>query len=79
MDPDKIPPELWKQMNISREDFEEVIARQAAREKNTPATGTRAPDFELERLDDQGQLSEETVRLSALRGRPVGLIFGSYT
>jgi alanine-glyoxylate transaminase/serine-glyoxylate transaminase/serine-pyruvate transaminase len=27
MDPDKIPPELWKQMNISREDFDEVIAR----------------------------------------------------
>jgi hypothetical protein len=79
MDPDKIPPELWKQMNISREDFESVMARQAEREKSAPPAGTVAPDFELKRLDDQGRLSEETLRLSALRGRPVGVIFGSYT
>jgi hypothetical protein len=79
MDPDKIPPELWKQMNISREDFQEALARQKAREKNTPPAGSPAPDFELRRLDEEGRLSEETVRLSSLRGQPVGLIFGSYT
>ncbi len=38
-----------------------------------PATGQQAPEFELPDLDG------ETLRLSALRGRPVVLEFGSYT
>lgn len=36
--------------------------------------GDHAPDFELGRHDDSSR-----VRLSSLRGRPVVLIFGSYT
>lgn len=36
--------------------------------------GDPAPDFELPRLDGKG-----SVRLSALRGKPVLLVFGSYT
>ncbi|MGD9889849.1 MAG: peroxiredoxin family protein [Dehalococcoidia bacterium] len=38
-----------------------------------PKPGEPAPDFELESTDG------ERVRLSALRGRPVVLIFGSVT
>ena len=49
------------------------------REKRTPAVGTSSPDFELRRLSSEGTLSDETLRLSGLRGRPVALIFGSYT
>lgn len=79
MDADQIPPELWKQMNISRERYEEVMATQAAREENAPPVGSAAPDFALKRLDARGALTGETVRLSSLRGRPVGLVFGNYT
>lgn len=43
-----------------------------------PAEGAEAPDFELARLVD-GEPSDERVRLSELRGRPVALVFGSYT
>jgi hypothetical protein len=79
IDPDKIPPALWKQMNISKERFQEIMAEQQRREANVPAVGSEAPDFELKRLDEKGTLTETTLRLSALRGRPVGLVFGSYT
>ncbi len=44
------------------------------REETTPKVGETAPDFELATLDGDAR-----VRLSAHRGRPVGLIFGSYT
>ncbi len=79
IDPDKIPPDLWKQMNITKERFLEVMAEQERRETLAPAVGSEAPDFELKRLDEKGTLTETTLRLSALRGRPVGLVFGSYT
>ena len=79
IDPDKIPPELWEKMNITKERFVEISAEQEAREKLAPPVGSIAPDFELKRLDEKGSLTEETLRLSELRGRPVGLIFGSYT
>jgi hypothetical protein len=79
IDPEQIPPALWKQMNITKEDFLVVMAQQEAREKLAPAVGTKAPDFELKRLDSKGALTEETLRLASLRGRPVGLVFGSYT
>ena len=44
------------------------------RDEKTPNVGELAPDFELATLDGDAR-----VRLSALRGKPVGLIFGSYT
>ena len=79
LDPDKIPPELWKKMNITREEFEKVSARAAAREEHVPEIGALAPEFELERLSQSGDLTGESVRLSDFRGRPVALVFGSYT
>ena len=79
IDPDQIPPEIWKKMNITKERFLEISAEPDAREKLAPPVGKNAPDFELKRLDEKGALTEETLRLSDLRGRPVGLIFGSYT
>jgi hypothetical protein len=76
---DSIPEPMRKEMNISKEDFEQIRKDMSEREQRTPAAGTAAPDFELRRLDANGALSEETLRLSALRGRPVALLFGSYT
>ena len=49
------------------------------RDKKSPRIGDEAPDFELELLSPAGQRTGETLKLSALRGRPVGLIFGSFT
>lgn len=45
----------------------------AARE-GTLRTGAAAPDFELATADKRSR-----VRLSGLRGKPVVLVFGSYT
>jgi len=65
-----------QQMNVSREEWEEVRAEYAARERNAPKVGERAPDFDLPRLDDR----QSRARLSDECGiRPVALIFGSYT
>ena len=79
LDPDKIPPELYEKMNISKQEFKEVVARMKEREARTPAVGAEAADFELELLSPQGQRSGELRRLSDHRGRPVALVFGSYT
>lgn len=79
IDPDEIPPALWKQMNITKERFAEIMVQQDERERNAPPVGSTAPDFEVKRLDEKGVLTESTLRLSDLRGRPVGLVFGSYT
>ncbi len=43
-------------------------------QNGAPEVGDAAYDFDLRRLE-----GEERVRLSDSRGRPVGLIFGSYT
>lgn len=44
------------------------------RDEFAPKAGDEAPDFSLPRLSADGE-----VRLSDLRGKPVALIFGSYT
>jgi hypothetical protein len=79
IDPEQIPPEMWKQMNISRERFLEIQAQMEEREKAAPAVGSVAPDFELEELSNRGERSGKRERLSDYRGQPVALAFGSYT
>ncbi len=49
------------------------------RDKDSPRIGDEAPEFELELLSPAGMRTGERLKLSALRGRPVGLIFGSFT
>ena len=61
------------------QDLESTIAYMRGREANVPNAGDTAPDFELERLDADGKRLGEYQRLSALQGRPVALVFGSYT
>jgi len=77
-------PEERKRMWLSISDiteaqFDALQAAQVARQARVPQPGAVAPDFELEMVTRARQPTGEKVRLSALRGQPVGLVFGSYT
>lgn len=63
----------------TREGMRAAYRRRLEKDRRSPQPGEEAPDFELERLDAAGRRSGEYLRLSSLRGRPTGLIFGSYT
>lgn len=78
-DLDDLTPEQWEQIGLTHEEFKKQIAQAQEREKIAPGVGNLAPDFSLKRLSKEGKLTEEYVRLSDLRGRPVALVFGSYT
>lgn len=65
--------------NITEAAFDANMAAIKARQSRVPPVGSPAPDFELAVLDRRRKRTGETVRLSDLRGRPVGLMFGSYT
>lgn len=73
------PWENWGRGGISKEEFEEFIAETEARQAKAPIVGEPAPDFEIERLDARGKPTGQMFRLSSVRGRPVALVFGSYT
>ncbi len=74
-----LDPERLKRLNISPEDYIKVKESADEREKRVPQIGDPAPDFELERLTDDGKRTDQWVRLSSLRGKPILLYFGSYT
>ncbi len=74
-----LDPERLKRLNISPEDYIKVKESADEREKRVPQIGDPAPDFELERLTGDGKRTDQRVRLSSLRGKPVLLYFGSYT
>ena len=76
---DQLPPQAREGLMLTEELWEEIRRDYREREALTPDVGTLAPDFELKRLDAEGALTDQTVRLSSLRGRPVGLVLGSYT
>lgn len=71
---------IWLQISdISEEEFEAHMAGEKAREADVPQPGSMAPDFVADVLGTDRQRTGEQVRLSDLRGKPVGLVFGSYT
>ena len=64
----------------TREELRKFIEARVVRDRDkSPKVGDRAPDFELERLDAQGKRTGKTTRLSSHFGKPIGLVFGSYT
>lgn len=81
--PDSLPPERWEKLNLSREeylaDYEAMVRERALRDQAAPKAGDPAPDFEIELLSPAGKRTGEMFRLSSARGRPVALVFGSYT
>jgi hypothetical protein len=71
---------VWLQISdITEEEFEAHMAVEKARDAIVPKVGSEAPDFVADVLDRQLKRTGEQVRLSDLRGAPVGIIFGSYT
>lgn len=71
---------VWLQISdMTEAEFDAMMADQKARQDGVPKVGDRAPDFEIERLDRSKKRTGDFVTLSALRGRPVALAFGSYT
>jgi hypothetical protein len=77
-------PEERKKMwlaisHISEAQFDALQAEQKARQVRVPQPGTTAPDFELDGVTRDRKRTGEQVRLSAMCGQPIGLIFGSYT
>jgi hypothetical protein len=70
--------ELWIEISdITAEQFDGHIATQKAREAVVPKIGSEAPDFVADVLDRKR--TGRQVRLSDLRDKPVGLVFGSFT
>lgn len=65
--------------DITEEEFDAHMQFQRERQAHVPQPGSKAPDFELDVLDRDRLRTGETVRLSALHGKPVALVFGSYT
>ena len=72
--------EWFEKRGKTREELRAFIEKRIINdEKFSPKLGEKAPDFEVEKLDDRGQRTGEMVKLSSYFGKPVGLIFGSYT
>jgi len=63
----------------TRDSMRAGYERRLEADRDSPQIGDLAPDFELERLSASGARTGEMMKLSGLRGKPVGLIFGSYT
>jgi hypothetical protein len=71
---------LWLDISdITEEEFEAHMAEEKAREAIVPKVGSMAPDFVADVLGPDRKRTGEQVRLSSLRGKPVGIAFGSFT
>ena len=71
--------EEWEAAGFTRAEFEDRWRARLERDRFSPEIGISAPDFTLEVLTSEGKRSGELLKLSSLFGRPIGLVFGSYT
>ena len=72
--------EWFKKRGKTRDQLRSFIEKRITQDQNlSPKVGQSAPDFEAEKLDSKGKRTGEIVRLSSYFGKPIGLIFGSYT
>ncbi|MEE3000227.1 MAG: hypothetical protein VX693_09900 [Pseudomonadota bacterium] len=69
----------WKDWDISKEEWVEYLQERIRQDLGAPKQGETAPDFTVERLDAHGKRTGEMLSLSNFSGRPVALVFGSYT
>ncbi len=75
----KLTDEELRKRSMTREGFTKRWAERLKLDESSPQVGEPAPDFELELLTPAGKRTGELFKLSSARGKPVGLIFGSYT
>ena len=64
---------------FTREELRDFITGRIERDKDAPNVGDTAPDLTLESLSPTGNRTGDMLSLSSLAGKPIGLIFGSYT
>ncbi|MDP7044870.1 MAG: hypothetical protein QF386_04510 [Alphaproteobacteria bacterium] len=69
----------WKDWGISKGEWVEYLQGRIRQDLAAPKDGHDAPDFTVERLGAEGKRTGEMVQLSSLFGKPVALLFGSYT
>ena len=65
--------------DMTADEFDALQASYKARAEGMPPEGSEAPDFSVEIMDQDQKRTGASQRLSDFRGKPVGLIFGSYT
>ncbi len=75
----KLTDQELKKRGMTREGFTKRWAERLKLDESSPQVGEPAPDFELELLTPTGKRTGEFFKLSSARGKPVGLMFGSYT
>ncbi|MBT5241516.1 MAG: redoxin domain-containing protein [Rhodospirillaceae bacterium] len=76
---DSLSDEMVEAMNVTREFLSNRNVEKDKLDSIAPKVGDPAPDFSAERLSQDGARTGETVTLSSLLDKPVGLLFGSYT
>ena len=69
----------WEKWHISKDEYDRYIEAKRRRDERVPRVSTVAPEFEVERLDPRGRRTGGMFRLSSTRGKPVAIVFGSYT
>jgi len=69
----------WKDWGISKEKWVDYIQGRIRQDIAAPKQSDIAPDFKVERLDVDGSRTGDMFRLSSLFGKPIALLFGSYT
>lgn len=77
--PDELPPERWRQAMQTRDEYEAMVRERSARDRLAPKVGEPAPDFVAEHLSADGSRTGKLFRLSTALGKPLALVFGSYT
>jgi hypothetical protein len=77
--PDAVADGLAAAVMLDRRGLQAVFDDGVARDRLSPAVGEAAPDFTLELIEAGGRRTGQLRRLSHHRGRPVALVFGSYT
>ncbi len=77
--PANLNDEMLAAMNVSREYLAKRSAEKARQNATAPAVGSPAPNFSAPLLGQDGAVSDQIIELRSLSGRPVGLLFGSYT
>ena len=65
--------------DMTADEFDALQASYKARAEGMPPEGSEAPDFSVEVMDQNQKRTGASQRLADFHGKPVGLIFGSYT